>query len=182
MPFAACHLNSLFPNATKKQVTPHPAPSTGGLMKPTASGHPLPTRLCANSFLLSFRGAAGDEESRTALKTLRARFLAEFTLSTQSEIPSRRSGQALRGVYPERQSEILRSAQNDKRRAQDDSEGLGMTRNRVFPQPRRYGPRSKAAVATCIVSIHCFNTSLDRKRRRSAVTSCRVGYGFGRWG
>ncbi len=45
--------------------------------------------------------------------------LAEFTLSTQSEIP--------RGVYPERQSEILRSAQNDKRRAQDDSEGLGMT-------------------------------------------------------
>ncbi|MGD0129816.1 MAG: hypothetical protein ABSF46_31225, partial [Terriglobia bacterium] len=51
------------------------------------------------------------------MKTLRARFLAEFTLSTQSEIPSRRSGQALRGVYPERQSEILRSAQNDKRRA-----------------------------------------------------------------
>ena len=40
-----------------------------------------------------------------------------------------------RGVYPERQSEILRSAQNDKRRAQDDkrraqddSEWLGMTR------------------------------------------------------
>jgi hypothetical protein len=32
-----------------------------------------------------------------------------------------------RGVYPERQSEILRSAQNDKRRAQDDSEGLRMT-------------------------------------------------------
>jgi len=38
----------------------------------------------------------------------RARFLAEFTLSTQSEIPSLRSGQALRC-------------------AQDDSEGLGMT-------------------------------------------------------
>ena len=34
--------------------------------------------------------------------------LAEFTLSTQSEIPSLRSGQALRF-------------------AQDDSEGLGMT-------------------------------------------------------
>ncbi|SPE32546.1 hypothetical protein SBA2_680018 [Acidobacteriia bacterium SbA2] len=32
----------------------------------------------------------------------------------QSEIP--------RGVYPDRQSEILRSAQNDKRRAQDDSQ------------------------------------------------------------
>jgi hypothetical protein len=59
----------------------------------------------------------------------RTRFLAEFTLSTQNEIPSLRSGQALRGVYPERQSEILRSAQNDKRRAQDDSEGLGMTRH-----------------------------------------------------
>ena len=83
--------------------------------------------LCENPFLLSFRVAAGDEESRSALKILRARFLAEFTLSAQSETPSLRSGQALRGVYPERQSEILRSAQNDKRRAQDDSEGLGMT-------------------------------------------------------
>ena len=49
---------------------------------------------------LSFRGAAGDEESRSELKTLRARFLAEFTLSAQSE--------------------ILRCAQ-------DYSEGLGMT-------------------------------------------------------
>jgi len=29
-------------------------------------------------------------------------------------------GEIPRGVYPERQSEILRSAQNDKRRAQDD--------------------------------------------------------------
>ena len=33
-----------------------------------------------------FGGAEGDEESRSALKTLRARFLAEFTLGTQSEI------------------------------------------------------------------------------------------------
>jgi len=48
------------------------------------------------------------EVSRSALKT------------NQSEIFS--------GVYPEWQIEILRSAQNDKRRAQDDSEGLGMTR------------------------------------------------------
>jgi len=53
-----------------------------------------------NSIGLSFRGAAGDEESRTALTTFRARFLAEFTLSAQSEI---------------------------LRFAQDDSEGLGMT-------------------------------------------------------
>jgi len=45
----------------------------------------------------------------------------------QSEIPSLRSGQALRGVYPERQCEILRYAQNEKLRAQDDSEGLGIT-------------------------------------------------------
>ena len=34
-----------------------------------------------------------------------------FTEQDQGEIP--------RGVYPERQSEILRSAQNDKRRAQN---------------------------------------------------------------
>jgi len=88
--------------------------------------------LCKNSIVVSFRGAVGDEESRAALRMLRARFLAEFTLSTQTEIPSLRSGQALRGVYPERQSEILRSAQNDKRRAQDDSEGLGMTALKCF--------------------------------------------------
>jgi len=48
----------------------------------------------------------------------RARFLAEFTLSTQSEIPSLRSGQALRC-------------------AQDDSEGLGMTSN--FKAAKRLG-------------------------------------------
>jgi len=81
----------------------------------------------SDSTALSFRGAGGEEESRTALKTSKARLLAEFTPSAQSEIPSVRSGQARRGVYPERQSEILRSAQNDKRRARDESEGLGMT-------------------------------------------------------
>jgi len=53
-----------------------------------------------NSFGVSFRGAAGGEESRIVLKTLRARFLAEFILRGQGE--------------------ILRFAQND-------SEGLGMT-------------------------------------------------------
>jgi len=31
--------------------------------------------------MLSFRGAEGDEESCSALKTFRARFLAEFTSS-----------------------------------------------------------------------------------------------------
>ncbi len=47
-------------------------------------------------------------------------FVSRYWLENiQSEIP--------RGVYAERQSEILRSAQNDKRRAQDDSEGLRMT-------------------------------------------------------
>jgi hypothetical protein len=57
-------------------------------------------RMRKNSCDVSFRGAAGDEQSRIVLKTLRARFLAEFTLSGQSE--------------------ILRFAQND-------SEGLRMT-------------------------------------------------------
>jgi hypothetical protein len=59
-----------------------------------------PQSLCEHAFLLSSRGAAGDEESCSAKKLPSARFLAEFTLSTQSE--------------------ILRCAQ-------DDSEGLGMT-------------------------------------------------------
>jgi penicillin amidase len=56
----------------------------------------------------------GDEESRASV-AFRASFLAEFTLSGQSEI--------LRGVYPERSER----AQNDRRRDQDDSEGHGMT-------------------------------------------------------
>jgi hypothetical protein len=55
------------------------------------------------------RSDRDDEESRIALKTLRARFLAEFTLSGQSE--------------------ILRCAQ-------DDSEGLGMTAWKGFPAAR----------------------------------------------
>src|SRR5208337_4103252 len=54
------------------------------------------------------RSDRDDEESRIVLKTLRARFLAEFTLSGQSE--------------------ILRCAQ-------DDSEGLGMTSWKGFSAP-----------------------------------------------
>ena len=42
--------------------------------------------LCDNSFLLSFRGAAGDEESRSALKTLRARFLASLGKTVERRI------------------------------------------------------------------------------------------------
>ena len=47
------------------------------------------------------------------LKILRARSFAQFTLSEQSKI--------LRVVYPERQCEILRCAQDDSERAQVDS-------------------------------------------------------------
>jgi len=63
-----------------------------------------------------FGRAAGDEEPGGALKILRPRLLAKSTLATQSEIPSLRSGQALRC-------------------AQDDSEGLGVTVQRRFPHP-----------------------------------------------
>ena len=86
------HLGALAPEATWLQGLK--AHST---LRPEAAGL---NRLRKNSFGVSFRGAAGDEESRIGLKTLRARFLAEFTLSGQSE--------------------ILRCAQGD-------SEGLGMT-------------------------------------------------------
>jgi len=71
-----------------------------------------------------FGGASGDEESRTALKILRARFsdfrspmdsigvqnsdLADFTLSTQSEIPSLRSGRALRLENRDKASNLRR--------------------------------------------------------------------------
>jgi penicillin amidase len=78
----------------KKQADP---PPNSGDLDPS-----LPSRMLRNPFSLSFRGvpqARDDEESRTSLVP-RARFLAEFTLSGQSEI---------------------------LRRAQGDSEGLGMT-------------------------------------------------------
>jgi putative ABC transport system permease protein len=63
------------------------------------AGGAISLKLGGNSTALSFRGAGGDEESRTA-RSSKARFPAEFTLSAQSEI---------------------------LRFAQDDSEGLGMT-------------------------------------------------------
>jgi len=60
-----------------------------------------------------------DEESRIVF-VFRARFLAEFTLSTQGEI-----------LPPE-----AFGGQDDTRRARYDSEGLGMTASRiVFQHP-----------------------------------------------
>ena len=82
----------------KKQADP--PPNSGGLDPTTLS------RMLRNPLSLSFRGvpqARDDEESRTSLVP-RARFLAEFTLSGQRET-----------LLP-------------RLRDQDDSEGLGMTR------------------------------------------------------
>ena len=50
---------------------------------------PLPWILCKISFLLSFRGAAGDEESRSAMKMLRARFLASLGMTVQRRFSHR---------------------------------------------------------------------------------------------
>jgi hypothetical protein len=41
------------------------------------------------SFCMSFRGAEGDEESRTALKTLRARFLASLGMTARTRFSHR---------------------------------------------------------------------------------------------
>jgi len=60
--------------------TPSPVPAR--LEKAPAPGHLLPqASLCDDSTNLSFRGAPGDEESRTALKTFRARFLASLGMT-----------------------------------------------------------------------------------------------------
>ena len=84
-----CFANGRDPSTVRRRLEKAPSPDT------------LPKGVCViTPVCVSFRGAAGDEESRIALKILRARFLAEFILSGQSE--------------------ILRFAQND-------SEGLGMT-------------------------------------------------------
>jgi hypothetical protein len=67
---------------------------------------PMDSRFRGNDVI--FEGATGDEESRTALERIQSEIPRGFTLSAQSEIPSLRSGQALRC-------------------AQDDSEGLRTT-------------------------------------------------------
>ena len=57
----------------KSREIPHPA---------RCSRHPLPQRsLCDDPLILSFRGVTGDEESRTALKILRARFFASLRMT-----------------------------------------------------------------------------------------------------
>ena len=61
--------------------------------------------LLKNSSYMSFRGAAGGPERSEG-------GISRF-LYFQSEIP--------RGVYPERNTEILRFAQNDRRRAPNDN-------------------------------------------------------------
>ena len=105
---------------------------------------------------------AEDDESRIGLKTLRARFLAQFTLSGQSE--------------------ILRCAQ-------DDSEGLGMTAWKGFSaacQAANYYGRTAASVMGPYISgrraamrsnSHCPGTRTTRLRSapiksRSAQTLC----------
>ena len=52
----------------------------------TASEPVRVDRLRKNPFGLSFRGAAGDEESRTALKILRARFLAPLGMTARRSL------------------------------------------------------------------------------------------------
>ncbi|OFW43655.1 MAG: hypothetical protein A3J28_01000 [Acidobacteria bacterium RIFCSPLOWO2_12_FULL_60_22] len=52
----------------------------------------------------------------------KSRFFAEPALPALSEVEGSGKKQILRGVYPERsQKQILRFAQNDKRRAQNNS-------------------------------------------------------------
>jgi len=58
------------------------SPRPARVKKAPAPGHAFPqASLCDNSTNLSFRGAAGDEESCTALKTFRARFLASLGMT-----------------------------------------------------------------------------------------------------
>ena len=86
---------------------------------------------------------ADDEESRPVLKTLRARFLAEFILRGQGE--------------------ILRFAQND-------SEGLGMTAWKGFPAPCQGVCDIKVGVLPLVHDIcvkACGSSRVVRGRRKA---------------
>ena len=69
---------------------------------------PQPSRMLKNPSSLSFRGAAGNEKSPKSF-VCRARFLAQFTLNGQGEIPRFAPDRPVQGF------------------ARNDSEGLGMT-------------------------------------------------------
>jgi len=69
----------------ENQARRHPRESGG----PWLVSNPMDSRFRGNDVI--FERAAGDEESRTALKMLRARFLAKFTLSEQTADSSLRS-------------------------------------------------------------------------------------------
>jgi len=93
----------------------------------------------------------GNRFHAPALKALRASFLAEFTLSTQSEIPSLRSGQALRSAL-------------------DDSEGLGMTARTRFLRKRvRPGYSvSQSLRRTSLAAIRAGSSCLQATESRRA--------------
>ncbi|MGA2608274.1 MAG: hypothetical protein ABSH01_12555 [Terriglobia bacterium] len=60
----------------------NPSPGPRRLVKTPVAGHPLPKGVCViTRVCVSFRGAAGNEESRTALKIVRARFLAPLGMT-----------------------------------------------------------------------------------------------------
>ena len=105
-------------------------------------------RLRKNPFGLSFRGAAGDEESRIVLKTLRARLLVEFILSGQSE--------------------ILRFAQND-------SEGIGMTAWKGFSAACLAPPQSGSQPYVLLAPRAARRGELRAARDRETIGSVGDG-------
>jgi hypothetical protein len=99
-----------------------------------------------------WRGAAGDEETRIAMKMRRARFFAKFTLS--------------------RQSEILRYAQ-------DDSERLRMTAGKRFSAACKAPPfqfrGEKSGLAIRLSSRAAMNWKPAFARELGGPTSGTIG-------
>jgi len=85
---------------------PQPTPHRNS---PPALSSPLGS-LCENSIFLSFRGAEVDEESRTDLKTLRARFLASLGMTAEWRFPHILLGRGKRG-RGEREKRDFKSSQ-----------------------------------------------------------------------
>jgi len=108
------------------------------------------SRLRKNSLGVSFRGAAGDEESRIVLKTLRARFLASLGMTQfynpKSKMPQSRAssrlrknslGVSFRGAAGDEESRIVLKTLRARFLA-----SLGMTQ---FYNPKSKMPQSRAS-------------------------------------
>jgi hypothetical protein len=165
LPFAVCHLNSLFPSAAKKHVTPHPAPSTDGLMKTHAAVHPTAARISPSPYAKPHQRrknvAHGDSRGITGHR--------ESTLSRVAATEDLRSSRQVcrpsRGFSGE---SALLSPHGCRRGPHSCARRLtgSETRSRVYSSAYSGRPSPQEAVCELVFAV------IPRSRRRRGISHC----------